>query len=430
MVFGRSKRRAGGRVVVVGAGMAGLVAAYDIREAGFDVTIVEARDRIGGRILTDRSLGGAVDLGAAWIHGTRRNPIAKLAREYDAETVDTDYESVELRADGAAVAEATAEAAAETGEELSEELEGWSREGVHESLEDRLRALGHDPAQLDPALRWVLACEIELDLGGDLRELGLADFGQEGGYGGGDRHFADGYDSLTAGLAKEGMHMALNQPVRRIGYDAGGVVVDTDRNRFEAERVVVTVPLGPLKAGAIEFLPGLPGATQGAIERLGFGVFNKVALRFPHVFWDAEAEFVGVLGAPGPDLGLWMSMSAVIDGPVLVGLAVGDAARRIDESDDRAVAEHALARLRSAFGGGVPEPTAMAVSRWGADPHALGSYSHRRPGSVLADHDVLAEPIAERVFLAGEATHSEHPSTVHGAYLSGVRAAEQVAASG
>ena len=148
-LFGKKGRQE--RVIVVGAGMAGLVAAYDLREEGYDVTVLEARERVGGRMCTDRSLGAAIDMGAAWIHGHRRNPISKLAGEYDADTETTDFEQLEVRTtDGHVPAEEVLEQAQERAEELAWKLEKAGRRAApHETLADGLRALGSDNAGND-----------------------------------------------------------------------------------------------------------------------------------------------------------------------------------------------------------------------------------------------------------------------------------------
>src|SRR4029079_12006348 len=125
--------------------------------------------------------------------------------------------------------------------------------------------------------------------------------------------------------------------VRRIAWGADGVAVDTDSGRHDADRVVVTVPLGVLKAGVIALEPGLPADTQGAIGRLGFGTFNKVALRFPQTFWDPDAHSIAIVGTGGPDLCVWMNAYVVNEAPVLVGVAVGRSARWMDGVDDAAV---------------------------------------------------------------------------------------------
>jgi polyamine oxidase len=417
------------RVIVVGAGMAGLVAAYDLRDEGYAVTVLEASGRIGGRIRTDRSLGVAADMGAAWIHGHRRNPIADVADEYDAGTVATDFENLAVRsAAGERLDEDALAGAQERAEELIEQVVDEADEGA--SLATGLRALGHDPQSMEPVLRWALAAGVELEYAADLEDLGARGFGEEEEYRGDDMIFPDGYDRLTDGIAREGLDIRINEVVRRISWTAGGVAVETDQGRHDCDRVVVTVSLGVLKAGGIAFDPLLPARTQGAIDRLGFGTLNKVALRFADPFWDQDVHSLGITGTAGPDLCVWMNLRVVNGAPVLVGVAAGAAARRIDGLDDAGVLEHALTRLRAAFGPDVPAPDGMAVSRWGADPFSRGSYSHVAPGSSLADHELLAEPIDERLFFAGEAAESEYPSTVHGAYLSGARVAELVADTG
>jgi len=328
-LFGKKGREE--RVVVVGAGMAGLVAAYDLADEGYAVTVLEARGRVGGRMWTDRSLGAAVDMGAAWIHGHRRNPVAKLAREYGADTSATDFEAVAVRrTDGHVPDDAVLEQAQEQAEDLGWRLEKAGRRAApHETLADGLRALGSDPPLMDAHLRWALAAGIELDYGAELGELGLRGFGRDDEFGGDDLAFPDGYDRLTDGIAREDLDIRLREVVRRIAWGPGGVAVDTNSARVDCDRVVVTVPLGVLKQGAIAFEPGLPPETCGAIGRLGFGTFNKVALRFQQPFWDPEVHALGIVGTAEPDLCVWLSAQVINGAPVLIGTTIGAAPRRL-----------------------------------------------------------------------------------------------------
>ncbi|MEN9620902.1 MAG: hypothetical protein RL499_1095, partial [Actinomycetota bacterium] len=224
----------------------------------------------------------------------------------------------------------------------------------------------------------------------------------------------------------DGLDVRLGAAVTAVSWADDGVLVQTAAESFEADAVIVTVPLGVLQSGAIAIDPPLPEPHQAAIAGLGMGVLNKVFMLFDEVFWDDTVDWIGIVPPDGLDPWVdWVTVGRADGGPVLLGFAAGDLGRRVDAMSDEQVVASALATLRSAYPG-APEPLDVLVTRWGADEFARGSYSFAAVGSDPEMRDDLAAPVGERVYLAGEATSREHPSTVHGALLSGRRAAENV----
>jgi monoamine oxidase len=205
--------------------------------------------------------------------------------------------------------------------------------------------------------------------------------------------------------------------------------IETSRGAFEADAAILTAPLGVLQRGAVAFDPPLSEEKRAALGRLGMGVLDKVALRFPRAFWPRERHFVGYASARADEFPVFLNLARGGGAPILVGFAGGSAARELEGRSDAEIAGAAMAVLRRIFGRGVPEPEAAVATRWASDPDALGSYSNLRVGADPADYDRLAAPLAGgRLRFAGEATNRAHPATVHGAYLSGVREAERLLA--
>jgi monoamine oxidase len=222
-------------------------------------------------------------------------------------------------------------------------------------------------------------------------------------------------------------HLARNLTIRlgavvtRITHGGPGVRVETAQQVFDADRVIVTVPLGVLKAGAIVFDPPLPEAKRRAIDRLGFGLLDKVVLTFDEPFWPQGHDMLGIAGRNPPVSDL-VDGSRFTDVPLLVGLRGGaNALVRERDPDDLTVGQ-VLTALRA------PEPVGVLVTRWAADPFARGSYSFLAVGAGPDDQEALAAPVGDRLAFAGEATHSEFFATVHGAYLSGLREADRILA--
>ena len=276
--------------------------------------------------------------------------------------------------------------------------------------------------------RQITRSAIVIDYAADLDELAFPGYNDGDGFAGDQRTFPTGYGSILDGLA-EGLDIRLKTPVCQIDYGAAVVKVQTSDGDFEADAVVVTVPLGVLKTGSIRFQPELPRAKRAAIERLGMGLLNKLVVRFDKAFWPAK-DALAFLDDRPDQWPHYFNLQRLSGQPVLVAFKGGRDARADERRTDEELLATMVAQLRSAFGSAVGEPTASYRTRWSSDPWSGGSYSFLRVGSSSLDRETLAAPLASRLFFAGEATHRDHAATVHGAYLSGLRAAQSIFAPG
>lgn len=413
----------GGRVAVVGAGIAGLAAAAELRAAGFDVVVLEARERIGGRIWTATIGGLPVDLGASWIHGVDGNPIAAIAADNGIRTLPTDYGNVHFH--DAARAHGSRDHIVEGFWAFARQRPRDSLGGLYERYASASDLAGEDRRYLAHVLNTV----IEHEFGADIGDLSLASIGGGEDWPGADALFPDGYGQIAEVLAA-GLDIRTGQAVTRIDHRGPGVVLATrDGGRLEAACVVVTVPLGVLKRGAVAFVPELPPATRRAVDGLGMGVLNKTCLLFDEVFWPPEVELIGHLGARPGRWAESLSLYPYTRQPILMMFNAGAFGARVEAMSDAEIVREALAALADMYGT-VPRPLDAVVTRWRSDPWSYGSYSYVPAGSSWAHHAELARRVGNRVFFAGEATHQDYPATVHGAYLSGIRAAGQIAAGG
>jgi monoamine oxidase len=421
-------------VIVVGAGIAGLATARALALNGSSVVVLEARDRIGGRTWTDDTLGVPVDLGASWIHGVDGNPLWSLAAAFDIETVEFSVGSFQF--DGRPIAWHDP-----SGARLSEVPSGAFLADLH--TVDELLPAAVAAAAPGTSYADVVASVVESLGWGDGRALRVEEYMahrsedlcgapvtdldahglDEEHVAGGEVVFPGGYGQYVTALAA-GLDVRTEAVVTLVEQNDERVRVTTaDGAVFCAQHVVVTVPLGVLQAGDVRFDPPLVAPAAEAVERLGMGVYDKVFLRFPSKFWDAWV--IRQQGPAGSDWHSWYDMSRVTDEPVLAALVGGDSARRLETlSDDEVVAE-GMAALRYMYGPDVPTPDAVRITRWAADPFTRGSYSYLHVGASTEDFDLLGTP-SGRVQLAGEATWSDDPATVHGALLSGLRAANRI----
>jgi len=190
--------------------------------------------------------------------------------------------------------------------------------------------------------------------------------------------------------------------------------------------VLVTLPLGVLKAGSVEFVPALPKSTSEAIAKLEMGVLNKCYLRFTHVFWPKDVDWLESIPDKHGEWTEWVSFGRVAGKPILLGFNAGARGREIESWSDTKIVADAMKTLRRIFGVGIPEPVDFQITRWGSDPYACGSYSFNPVGARPKMRRQLATPLADTLYFAGEATEHNYFGTAHGAYLSGVRAAEEI----
>lgn len=431
------------KVVVVGAGMAGLVTSRLLHDSGFDVTVIEARDRVGGRVWTDSRLGAPVDLGGSWVHGIEGNPLALWCGKLGVPLIESHGERllIDKRATAptregqrrraikgriafkAAIEWATWKSKAMT------RVRGPRSISVREAVEPLLRA-----SWLPEIDRLVVATFVEMSEGVQSApwEAVAAEewFPTEGL----DRNAQPrgGFRTLIDDVAR-GLVIRQGAAAERIVWTGQGVSVFLQGGeRLEADRAVVAVPLGLLRAGLPMLDPAPPEAQQIALGRIGYGagILGKLYLRFPRRFWPEQPKWFGRLPNSPQQRGTfntWVSHQEETGLPVLLSFANGDTAIRLDRStSDEDVVKVAMASLRAMFGNDIPEPEAMAFPRWLSDPWSRGGYSYPGVGSDPEDCTTHARPLGGRVFFAGEATEPVEYGTVHAALWSGEQAAEAI----
>jgi polyamine oxidase len=419
-------------VVVIGAGMAGLAAAANLAKRGLKVVVLESRRRIGGRMKTDRSFGCAVDLGASWIHGIDGNPLTELAQACGTSIAKTQFESMRaFDGDGAKFDPSVLLRAHLRLESLiarapKDVLPSGDDKSLQQSIERHVDS-SKWPAPDRRAFDFVSALD-EISDGARLAEVSARYSSEYKEHSGGDHLVVGGYDTIAQHLAK-GLDIRTKVAVQKIDHSGPRIRIETNNGALEADRVVVTVPLGVLQAGTLVFVPALPDRKQTAINRLGMGVINKSALKFPQPFWPRNDQVIGYVGRQRGQYPLFVNLLHYADRPVLVCLVPPSFENALESLTQPSAKAGVLEVLRKIFGSRVPEPESILQTRWQSDPWSRGSYSFAKVGATGEDRDHLAAPVDGRLYFAGEATHRTMYSTVHGAYLSGCRAAREVSAS-
>ena len=298
-------------------------------------------------------------------------------------------------------------------------------------------------------LNWHYA-NLEYANAANLGKLSLSGWDQDIGneFEGKHAQVIGGYQQLPRGVWQypSKLDVRTRKVVQSITYDGSeageGIaqVLCHDGETFEADHVVVTTPLGVLKGKSLAFTPELPNWKLGPIERLGFGLLNKVILAYEKPFWDVEQDMFGLLRAAEVPESLDQEDYAANRGrfyffwnciktsgrPVLISLMAGDAAYQAESSSDTELVAEVTSELAKMFPlESIPQPLETIVTRWASDPFARGTYSHVGPTAQTGDYEAMAHPVGSLHF-AGEHTCGTHPATVHGAYISGLRAASEI----
>jgi monoamine oxidase len=455
----------GDDVIILGAGVAGLAAARHLTERGRTVTLIEARDRIGGRLLTVRPHGAAVpiELGATFVHG-RASVMMELVRaagvtlceltgealmRLDGQWLDLDRDDQDDEAEGAS-GEDDDEGYGQESNPILAAIARW--QGPDLTLDDFIATQGSGPAweaaiprtrgyvagydAADPAtvsVRWLAQTE-------------RASVAEDGG-----RQFfpLEGYDRMAEWLLGAcdpvRLTLRLNTVAQRITWEPGRATVHLTTPggvplaAISAARVIVTLPIGVLAApagerGALQFDPQ-PAELAGALGGVAMGHAAKVTLRLRERFWDTDAgsrlyrPHLSFLLSNHPSMPTWWTNYPLLV-PLLSGWVGGPAAQRLDAGTDGEIIAAATGALAEIMGFAQDEMMALVeegyVHNWSRDPYARGAYSYVTAGG-LEKVAALARPVADTLYFAGEGTDTEGDTgTVQAALVSGERAARQI----
>ena len=428
-------------VVVIGGGISGIAAARALSDASVKVILLESRNRLGGRVHTDYSFGCPVDMGASWLHGVcNENSLAPLIRALglrlyrtsgdNSVLYDHDLESYALfDKDGNQIPQQLVIEVGQIFEKILKETEKV-RDGhpydmsvlqaisivldTHPEL--RQEGLAHEVFQ------WYL-CRMEAWFAADVDTISLKNWDQEHVLTGGHGLMVQGYNPVIKTLAKD-LDIRLNHRVTRIARHSitnrVTITIEGGTN-FVADAAIITVPIGVLKANKIQFEPRLPEWKMSAISDMGVGNENKVALRFDTVFWP-NVEVLGVVAPTTGACGYFLNLHKATGHPVLVFMAAGRFAYDIEKLTVEEVTDFVMVQLRKMLPDAT-DPVEYLVSRWGSDPDSLGAYTCDLVGKPADLCERLAAPV-DNLYFAGEATSADHSGSVHGAYSSGLIAAE------
>jgi monoamine oxidase len=402
-------------VVVVGAGSAGIAALKQLSTTGFSSIALEARSRVGGRTHTVLAQPGLpVDCGAGWLHSANRNvlaaPIAQGGFAIDRTPPHWMRQS------------------------FNRDFPPKDQEAFRKALgefEDRLRAAAAAGADrpgsdfLEPGGRWNVLIEAFSSYynGAEFDQVSTLDFVayEDSGV---NWRVKEGYGAAIASFADRD-RVVLDCPVATIRHDGPELILDTAKGRIAARAIIVCVPTSTIADGRLTFSPSLPAKSEAAAD-LPLGLADKVFLGLDN---PAALPVDGHLFGHTDRTETASYHLRPFGRPYIEAFVGGRCARELEAEGPRAMTAFVVEELCALMGSDFRRALhPLAETAWGADPWALGSYSHALPGRAGC-RETLAAPVDNRLFFAGEATHPHFYSTAHGAWETGIRAAEEAIAA-
>lgn len=413
-------------VLVIGGGVAGLAAAQKLTEVGLKVILVEARDRLGGRIFTDHSIGFPVELGAEFVHGRSPDILQPLYQAH----IDMAEVGGEMRRKRNGLWGDSGELMAE----VNHLFENMPARQPDQSFKQYIDSSSYSSETKELALNFIEGFHAADPERVSVHWLIRATQAEEEIDGETSFRLGNGYDTLVDAIAsridRQRCEICLNDVVSEIRWRRGEVSVKTPAGDLHAPRAIVTLPLGVLKSAAVRFDPPLPGKDE-AMRMLAMGPVIRVSLCFRERFWEdlPEMRNLSFLFTDDPQFPTWWS-SNPLPYPILTGWAAGKYARTLaGHSHDELVrsALESLSRILEIDQSKLSSRLLIGLGHdWQADPFSRGAYSYVITAGLGAPA-ALAEPVEDTLFFAGEAANTEgHTGMVHGAIGSGHRAAEEV----
>jgi monoamine oxidase len=413
------------KVIIIGAGIAGLAAANILKAKGLDVTVLEANNYIGGRIKTNTTVGFDVDEGAAWIHGPNNNPITAIAKNAGCTLFETNDDSITIfNGNGVAYSTNTIDSSYAAYEQA---LQNIQQKGSIQTSFKTVFEQQYPQHINNPLWLYMLSAYLEFDTGADIANLSSKEFDDDDNFNGADVIVANGYHKITHHLTK-GILIKTEKKVTAINYANNEIDVMVNTEKYTGNYVIVTVPLSILKNNAIQFTPALPSSKLQAINSLQMGTVNKFVLVFPSIFWNNNLHYIGYTPMVKGKFNYFLNMYKFTGQNALCTFAFGNFAMQTESYTDSQLIAEIMSHLKAIYGNNIPNPTQFFRTKWSKEANIQGAYSFATVGATTASFDTLATAVQNKLFFAGEHTHKQYRGTVHGAYLSGVREAEKILA--
>jgi|TARA_B110000977_G_scaffold56_1_gene155 monoamine oxidase len=403
-------------VVIVGAGTSGLSAAKKLKKNGFSVVVLEAKAFVGGRCITDKStFRTPFDIGGSWLHSAVINPLARLAEENGISLHKKSWDWTWVYSNGTLL---TPQQVKEYGKYHTSMWLAANQAGAETLDQSVEKTLPQSPWKklVKNLIAPMLSADPDVTSSADVYQYADAE---------GDWLLDGGLGTFIRNLHSD-VNVVVNCPVSKVNYSGKGVKIETPIGSINAKYVILTVSTSVLAAEHIKFTPQLPKWKLEAINLLPTGVLNKIGLEFDPGWQEAhQGESVNYLVGESDFCTINFGF---YDTNLAVGFVAGRFAEQLEKEGVGAATNFCIEGVKAVFGNNVTKYIQKTTeTAWKGNLHTLGSYSYALPGAKDARLK-LSATLGNRLFFAGEATMLNAQATVHGAYLSGIRAAEEITA--
>jgi len=437
-----------GSVIIIGGGIAGVGAARQLKNAGCQVTLLEASNRCGGRVKDDNKLGNCIGLGAQIITGCINNPLYIMCEQASLNLRYLGMQCDLIDDKGSLIDNSVDQDMEFRFNLMLDSLEDWKQssnkrehekcslsEALTEQFAELQKSLCNDISEVEQSLLQFHLGNLEYGCGSSLKNVSAVHWNQNEEfpqYSGSHAWGVDGFEKVVHMLADD-IDIKYDAQVTCINSTGKDISVSTKSGKiYTADKVICAIPLSIYKSKVIEFQPPLPEDKLKAIDRLGAGLIEKIAIKFPKAFWKkkiGEADYFGHVPSSENDRGLFSVFYDVSKGSnhILMTVIAGEAVKIKESMSDEQLVQECMKTLRNIFKDEkVPNPSSYLVSNWANDEHIKMAYSYVKVGSSGKDLDLVAKSVNNQLYFAGEVTNRQFPQTVTGAYLSGLREAKNI----
>ncbi len=415
-------------VIIIGAGAAGIMAANFLQSRDVSVCVLEARDRIGGRIhdIHTKQMGH-LHLGASWLHHKGNKHILKaLLDQYHVAYLKEDAlessDKMEIYSEHGKLSGKEKKLFTEVLIRLPKNIRKIGQQQPTLSIAEAVRLIGEKHGYSQSLIQALITRSSEhCSQNADVMPAREFDGWEPNGL-----FVKDGFGKLIRKLSRH-LNIEQNTIVQRIDQTDEIIVIETNQKPFTCRYVISTLPTGVLQSEQVTFVPPLPTNKKVALEQLDSGNHEKIFLKFPHVFWDKDTE-IFQLAAPNNRGACtqWHNVLLNTEAQNILYTNISGPDISYARKSDLALQDLCMSRLRQMFGDQIPDPISIYVTRWSLDQFTLGGpYAHPTMKGKMGDLSTIGEPFGH-IHFAGVDTSESETETVEAALLSGIRTANQI----
>jgi monoamine oxidase len=411
------------KVLIIGAGFAGLSAAQFLKKNNVDFEIIESRKDIGGRIRTFTDWGFPMDLGASWLQSPNSNSLTKIAKKIGMNLIESDYKDSIVFYNGIKIPKQELKTAYEAFKIIYHKTKKESLKVNYDVTLQELYNKFEIKNDMRRITQWWSDFLNDWEFGTNLKNLSARAFFE-------NLFEFDGLDVLPSkgmrpilDYVGKNIKVRLNTKVKKITRKNNEIILETNNGNIYGDYCICTVPLGVLKSNQITFEPELSTEKQIALNNLEMATLNKIYTQWEEPWWNAKSTYIGIIEAQRK-FPVTLNYSPH-DENTLLTFFHGDEGKRIEALDNEEIIKMLLKNLEIAFGKKIPNPKRFLITKWNKDGNTLGSYSYVSKTANGKEMDILMIP-ENNLFFAGEHCSVHESGYAQGAYNTGLFQASKI----